>query len=270
METLSCPNGHGKMLLETVHKSMRFRGVDITYPVSHYKCQICNVEAGTVEQTAAIQRAISDAYRKEIGLLTSEEIRNGRKNLKLSQAQLAKRMGVGIASIKRWEGGLIQSKSMDKALRSALKIQDPLDFYNGNRPFSIERVKLVLRHFEQVLRKDLLIENDRMLFAAKYLWYADMVAFRDLGCSISGATYAALPKGPQLNNYVDLFDDIYRAREENAEPLSPEERKVIEKIGRSFPNKWHIYKASHQELIYQRRSYGDLIPYWDAFELTKI
>jgi len=270
METLNCPNGHGEMLLETLNKSMRFRGVDITYPVSHYKCQTCDVEAGTVEQTAAIQKAISDAYRKEMGLLTSEEIRNGRKRMKLSQAQLAKRMDVGIASIKRWEGGLIQSKSMDNALRSALKIQDPLNNYEGNRPFSIERVKLALRYFESTLRKNILIENDRMLFAAKYLWYADMVAFRDLGCSISGATYAALPKGPQLNNYRDLFDEIYRAKEENAEPLTAEECKIIEKIVRFFPNKWDVYNATHEEVIYQRRSHGELIPYWDAFELTKI
>lgn len=34
-----------------------------------------------------------------------------------------------------------------------------------------------------------------MLYAAKYLWYADMVAFRDLGRSITGASYAALPMG---------------------------------------------------------------------------
>jgi len=270
MKTLNCPNGHGEMLLEKSNKSMKFRGVDITYPVSHYKCQTCDVEAGTVEQTAATQRAISEAYRKEMGLLTGEEIRHGRKNQNLSQAQLAKKMDVGIASIKRWEGGLIQSRSMDKALRIALKIQDPTDYYAGNRPFSIPRVKLVLRQFEHILGKKILIKNDRMLFAAKYLWYADMVTFRDLGCSISGATYAALPKGPQLNNYVDLIDEIDRAKEEKAEPLTMEEKRVIEKIAQSFPNKWDVYNATHQEVIWQRRSVGELIPYGDAYELIKI
>ncbi|MCP4351697.1 MAG: hypothetical protein GY795_40035 [Desulfobacterales bacterium] len=33
---------------------------------------------------------------------------------------IAEKMAVGIASIKRWEGGLIQTRSMDKALRAAL------------------------------------------------------------------------------------------------------------------------------------------------------
>ena len=36
-------------------------------------------------------------------------------------------MGVGIASIKRWENGVIQSRSMDKAVRTALKINEYRD-----------------------------------------------------------------------------------------------------------------------------------------------
>ena len=67
-------------------------------------CPVCGIEAGTINQTATTQRAISDAYRKAVNLLTGKEIREGRKELELSQEALAKRMNVGIASIKRWEG----------------------------------------------------------------------------------------------------------------------------------------------------------------------
>ena len=38
-----------------------------------------------------------------------------------------------------------------------------------------------------------------------------MVAFRNIGRSMTGATYAALPYGPQLNNYSDLIDEIKKA-----------------------------------------------------------
>ncbi|MBW2105579.1 MAG: DUF4065 domain-containing protein [Deltaproteobacteria bacterium] len=66
------------------------------------------------------------------------------------------------------------------------------------------------------LGKRILKRRDKMLFAAKYLWYADMVAFRDLGKSMTGSAYAALPYGPQLNNYRELIDEIKNADETSA------------------------------------------------------
>ena len=71
----------------------------------------------------------------------------------------------------------------------------------------------MLKEFESVLGKHILRKNDKMLFAAKYLWYADMVAHRETGESLTGSTYAALPYGPQLNNYKDLIQDIIEADE---------------------------------------------------------
>ena len=217
---MNCPNGHGKMSSKKIDKTMNFRGVDINFQVEHHVCPVCGIEAGDIDQTATTQKAISDAYRQKVNLLTGNEIREGRSKLKLSQEALAKRMNVGIASIKRWEGGLIQSKAMDKALRLALQGQIPGDNYTGNRTFSIPRIKLVLRQFESILGKRILIKRDKMLFAAKYLWYVDMVAFRELGESMTGSTYAALPYGPQLNNYRDLIDEIKNADESMGEHLS--------------------------------------------------
>jgi len=99
---------------------MVFRGVEISYEDHAHVCSVCGMEVGTVEQTAKTQRAVSDAYRKATGLLTGEEIRENRTRFGLSQKALADRMTVGIASIRRWEGGIIQSRAMDKALRAAL------------------------------------------------------------------------------------------------------------------------------------------------------
>ena len=144
-KAMTCPNGHGKMSSEKIDKAMNFRGVDINFQAEHYVCPVCGIKAGDIDQTTTTQRAISDAYRQAVNLLTGEEIREGRKKLRLSQDALAKRMNVGIASIKRWEGGLIQTKAMDRALRLALQGQIPGDNYTGNRTFSIPRIKLVNR-----------------------------------------------------------------------------------------------------------------------------
>ena len=267
---MSCPDGHGKMKITRIHEKMKFRGVDIDVPVEQYVCPVCGIKAGTIEQTSAIQKAISNAYRKATHLLTGEDIIEGRKKLNLTQAALAKRMNVGIASIKRWESGLIQSKSMDQALRIALKGQTLGDICTGNQEFSIPRIKLVFKQFESVLGKTILKKNDKMLFAAKYLWYADMLAHRELGESMTGSTYAALPYGPQLNNYKDLIDDIVKADESKAKPLSPEEKKVINRIAMKFHKERMIYDAAHREPIWKKQLKGAIIPYSDSCELAKI
>ncbi len=265
---MSCPNGHGKMMVKKTKKQMTFRGVNLIVPIEQYVCTVCGKEAGTASQTADIQKAISEAYRKTANLLTGKEIVEKRKKLKLTQEALAKRMNVGIASIKRWEGGTIQSKSMDRALRIALGDQRVGDSCTGNRTFSIPRIKLVLKEFESVLGRNILKKNDKMLFAAKYLWYADMVAHRETGESITGSTYAALPYGPQLNNYKDLLDDIIKADESKAEPLGPEEKRIITRIALKFPEERMVYDAAHKEKIWKKQPNGVIIPYTDSAELT--
>ena len=269
-ESINCPNGHGAMETKKINKSTNFRGVEINFQVEHSVCRVCGIEAGTIGQAAASQRAIADAYRKAADLLTGEEIRERRKELGLTQDDLAKRMNVGIASIKRWEGGLIQSKSMDHALRLALSNQIVGDNYTGNRAFSIPKIKLVLRQFESLLGKKILKKADKGLFAAKYLWYTDMLAFKELGESITGATYAHLPYGPQLNNYRELIDEIRSAHESDAEPLTPQEKKIIARISMIFPENQMIYDAAHREKILKRTPIGAPIPYTDSAELTEI
>ena len=270
---MNCPNGHGKMVIRNRKKKITFRCVDISVPSEQYVCPVCDLEASTVDQTASVQKEISDEYRKAVNLLTGRQIVEKRKNLTLTQEDLAKKMNVGIASIKRWEGGTIQSKSMDHALRIALEGKNIGDSYTGNRSFSIPRIKLVLNQFESILGRRIIKKNDKndkMLFAAKYLWYADMVAHREAGESMTGSTYAALPYGPQLNNYKDLIDDIMKANESRVEPLSAEEKRIISRIAKKFPKDAMVYDAAHKETIWKKQSRGAIIPYTDSIKLTGI
>ncbi len=266
----NCPAGHGPLGFETITKNMTFRGVDIEFQVESYVCAECNLEVGTIEQGSNTQKAISDAYRKKVGLLTSEEIKEGRKEIGLTQRSLARKINVGIASIKRWEGGMIQSKSMNSALKIALRGQWVGNNYTGNRALSIPRIKQVIKEFERELGEEFLRENEKMLFDAKYLWYADMLAFREFGRSITGATYAALPYGPQLNNYRDLLPSIKDADEKDAEPLSAEEKRIIARVAKTFPQKRMIIDAAHKETIWKRKSPGMIIAYTDSEELLEI
>jgi len=265
-----CPRNHGQMILMKADKSIIFRDEDINFQVEAYVCGECGLEVATIEQAADTQAAIADAYRKKVGLLTGAEIRELRRKYALSQKDLSKRAGVGIASIKRWENGIIQTKSMNSALKAAFQDIKIGNNYTGNRALSIPRIKLVMKELETETGEQFLEEDDMLLFDAKYSWYADMLAYHRLGKSLTGATYAALPHGPQLNNYKELIDLIREEDETTAKPLTLEEKKIIVRVALTFPTKRSVYDAAHREEVWKNKSTGSIIPYSDASKLTEI
>ena len=264
---MNCPNEHGRMVVKTMTEAVTFRNKRINYTAKHYACPECDIKVDDVTLAAANQRNISDAYRKAVNLLTGDKIVRGRKKFKWSQEQLAKAMNVGIASVKRWETGQIQTKPMDGILRRVLSGNTPMcDLYTGNRTLSLPRVKLVLNKFGELLDRDMLKEdpNDKLLYEAKYVWYADMISYRETGQGMTGATYARLPQGPQLNNYKDLIPMIRESDESKADPLTDHELRIISRVAAVFPGNQKIYRAVHKEKAYRSRKDGELIPYNDA------
>jgi putative zinc finger/helix-turn-helix YgiT family protein len=269
---MDCPNNHVPMRLVDMRRELSFRGKQVKVRVKHYVCPVCALEADDLRLATENQNALSEAYRASVKLLTGEQMIKGRKKRSWTQEDLARAANVGVASVKRWETGQIQTKVMDDVLRRALSGEaicgDP---YTGNRPFSLARIKLVLNHFSRLLRRTLLKSPpDKMLYAAKYLWYADMIAFREIGQGLTGATYAALPHGPQLNNYSDLVDLIREADEDEAESLTEQEERILARIARTFPSEQSIYKAVHKERAYLSKKNGELIPYTAAESVTAI
>lgn len=267
---MDCPNDHGPMQLKNLTKELLFRGKQVKFRAQHYVCPVCGIEADDLSLAAANQKALSDAYRASSKLLTGDRIIEGRKKRGWNQEDLARAANVGVASIKRWETGQIQTRAMDDVLRRALSGEAACaDRYTGNRPLSLDRVKLVLEWFSRLLgRKLLKSPSDKMLYAAKYLWYADMVAFRETGQGMTGATYAALPNGPQLNNYSELVDFIRKADKGRTDPLTEHEERIVARIAKIFPDDQKIYRAAHKEHAYKSRKNGELIPYTDAESIT--
>ncbi len=270
MKPLNCPMGHGVMAPMTVKKEVTFKGMDLEVDADVLVCPQCGLEAGTVQTGGALQLAVAEAYRAKKGLLTGAEIKALRKSRHLTQKQLAGMMNIGIASIKRWETGSVQSDAMDHALRMQLHCRSQADNYSGDREFSLSRIKLVAKRLEALIGRRLLKKGDNFLYLAKYLWYADFVSFRTLGRSLTGASYAAITYGPQLNNYRDLIDPIKASDVNDAEPLSDAEKGILKKIAEKFPDEQMIYDAAHREVIWREAKIGALIPYSSAHELTEI
>jgi len=267
--TVICPQcGEQAQSVEVEQKAV-FKGVDVGYSAHLHRCVGCGLELASVEDAADMQDRLTDAYRRKVGLLDGEQIRGLRQKKGLSQQALADALEIGIASVKRWENGVIQSRAMDNLLRTLLE-EHPCNEHTGNRNFSIPRIRLVLDTFQRYLGRPLLKKSDKMLYAAKYLWYVDMTARRDLGRSITGSTYAALPMGPQLNNYRDLVDEILKADAATAEPLTAGEKAVIAAVAKAFPTNKAVYDAAHREPLWQDCPTGALIPYTQADCLAAI
>jgi DNA-binding transcriptional regulator YiaG len=182
---------------------------------------LSGLEADDVSLGAANQKRVSEASRSAEGLLTGTEIVERRKKRRWSREHLANEMNAGIGSVKMLETGQIQTSAMDDILRSVLSggkaVANP---YTGIRPLSLPRVKMVLEEFSKRLGREhlKLVKADKLLDAAKYLFYENMVSFRDTGQSMTGATYAALPHGPQLNNYRELVPLIRGADDNEGRP----------------------------------------------------
>lgn len=115
MKCLQCDKG--KLTSKTAEVAGEVRGEKFTVRSEAMVCNRCGFQALSDEQSAAYTVAISDAYRQNHGLLTSKELKDIRKRLGLSQRVFARFLKVGVASVKRWEAGLIQDEAHDQLIR---------------------------------------------------------------------------------------------------------------------------------------------------------
>ena len=79
-------------------------------------CGNCGYKAVEKSQMGEFVLRVSDAYRAAHGLLTSAEIKGRRATLGMSQEQFAEHVGVGVASIKRWELGQVQDEALNSLM----------------------------------------------------------------------------------------------------------------------------------------------------------
>src|SRR4051812_11871880 len=79
------------------------RGEQYVVNMEGLECPNCGYR--TIEGSAMPEyaRLLADEYRSRHGLLTSNDIRTRRARLDMSQETFAEYVGVGPASIKRWE-----------------------------------------------------------------------------------------------------------------------------------------------------------------------
>lgn len=94
-----------------------FRGENLTVRTPVMVCQNCGWQTVGKGQLDELRKRTADAYRQKHNLLMSTQIHAHREALGMSQREFAKALGVGEASVKRWETWLVQEKSSDELIR---------------------------------------------------------------------------------------------------------------------------------------------------------
>jgi putative zinc finger/helix-turn-helix YgiT family protein len=112
-----------KYTTEIVHDG---RSYLVTLPsLRRFRCRNC----GEVVLDTEASKQISEAFRRQAGLLTPEEIRQNRKKLGLTQEEMAERLGIAEATLSRWENGWqIQQRSLDKLMRLFFELPEARQF----------------------------------------------------------------------------------------------------------------------------------------------
>ncbi len=96
------------------------KGEEVTYEERFYLCANAGEDENEFESGAMTNENLlnaRNAYRRKMGLLTSNEIVGIRDNYGLSQVDLARLLGWGEATISRYESKAIQDEAYDMMLR---------------------------------------------------------------------------------------------------------------------------------------------------------
>lgn len=178
---------------------------------------------------------------------------------------------------------------LDKAFKSSDKDLDIVytnpSIYNGYTAFSIEKVKNMI-----LLFADKCVLKTKLL---KEMFYADFLAYKETGASITGLEYAKINYGPVPDGFEKILRDltkdssiinniefkgeferhnIVKNTEINRQIFTDEEIKIIKKVKNFFKNynSSDIVTFSHKEKAFTETEFKNLISYDYAFDIDSI
>ena len=123
-----CPNCEKIAPLELVRKGEEFnvRGEVIIVDVEYYHCLECGEEFEDSKTSIDSYDVAYREYRLRKGLLQPEEIRKLRNQRGLTQKEFSDLLGIGIATLNRYENGALQSEAHDRSIKL---VMEPRKFF---------------------------------------------------------------------------------------------------------------------------------------------
>ena len=118
-----CPNCEKESPLTWVRKTEDFdvRGEPIAVQVEFARCQACGEEFENSRSALDPYAAAYRAYRARKGMLQPEEIREFWTKHGLTQKEFGELLGIGMATLIRYENGALQSEAPNRAIELAIE-----------------------------------------------------------------------------------------------------------------------------------------------------
>lgn len=223
-------------------ETIQVRGEDFEVVVDSLRCPLCGE---SFDNPKVDQDPLDMAYRKyraRHGLMQPEEIRNLRNRYGLSQEVFAKILGLGVATLKRYERGSLQNDSLNTTLELIKEPHAFLRLIEQKKDFLSEKEK---KRLSGILKEEIESEDSQVNYLSRYygdykpsiesgfksldvykffqmiifmcrqsvsktklnklLFFADFKHFKEHSVSITGMKYAHLPFGPCPDNFEKFF-----------------------------------------------------------------
>lgn len=280
-----CPTCEEETEQRSIEKTVeiQIRGERIPVHVKYQQCEQCGEDFEIVKPEYDPLNEAYQFYRSRKGLLHPEEIKGFRKQLGLSQKEMSDVLGIGIATLNRYENGSLQSDAHDNLIRSLMN-PDALLHLLEEKPDLLPETKkngliqllkndqdcaqssilkaveefgsyspsqlsgftsFNFKKFTQVVK--LFCYNNEVVKTKllKLLFYADFLHFKDYGVSITGSRYANATYGPVPDKFETLLATII---EWNKDVIS-KERDFGSQVGEVYISEAPDFSLlSHEEI----------------------
>jgi putative zinc finger/helix-turn-helix YgiT family protein len=261
-----CPNCEAitQQVPQEQEEIIPVRGEDIPVLVKTHVCQACGMDYSNPQEEGDPLDAAYRIYRERRHMLQPEEIRAFRKMLGLTQQEWSTVLGIGIATLNRYENGALQSEGHDQMLQLMMQpgnlvrtlaekpallpeakraqvlenlagpessgslLAEAEDHYGRYEPDIFSGyVRLDLEKFfqaTQFLCHGKGVVKTKLL---KLLFYADFLHFREHRVSITGMRYAHADHGPVPHR----FETWLAALTDWEGRLEPQEQLIGDYVG---------------------------------------
>ena len=116
MQCPCCMNEHPIQAV-LIREQNHFKNTDVEYEAEYYYCEQADAFYADERQLSSNDSALKDAYRKQAGLLTSQQIAELRSRYGISQKDLSLLLGWGAKTVTRYETHQVQDAAHDTILR---------------------------------------------------------------------------------------------------------------------------------------------------------
>lgn len=278
-----CPNCEKETEQNPVSKweDLEIRGEAIPTLMTFQHCEECGEDFEIPGSAEDPLEAAFREYRKRKGMAQPEEIKRFRKKIGLTQKEWSEVLGIGIATLNRYENGALQSEAHDQVIQLSMQPANLRKILESKPTLLSEatraRILQTLRGENQDcggLLEEAIEQfgsyppdiwsgysrfNAEKLFQAlsffcakdrvvktklmKLLFYADFKHFKEHGVSITGVRYAHALHGP----VPDQFETWLAAVSEWDPKISYEEQVFGEYVGEVYSSAnfdWSVFSSA--------------------------